>query len=852
MKTNKLLIFLLIISIITEIKTWDYVKGGMDWPESCQSSIYFDQGPLDISPPFKSIKKTSNPKFQNISYSFHYSKLNTDYLYYNDGNNLIVEGDFGYIILNNESYFSNQLHIYSPSLHTIGNHRYPIEVQIINEKNNGERVIICFLMKESSTSFNLLLSKLGFDNENNINLQPFTYNKIKEQINLMNYVSDSNEFFMYESRSMIPDCDKKGIVMIASNTLDANKIQIKNFPLVVKNNNRIIQHRSGREIYLTFDYDNTAILNQKIEDNKKLVRENEEKEIMESKFEGKFTIKDDNNDKLNISKITKEIPFNIVEAKALNKDKLNKKIDARFIGEKIYDINEKVKNLIIIDKEMPTTILYDLYQKYLDSITKRKTKFINNKNALIQLSQVENKFINIFKVLEKLNFTKSSIESELEEYNITANEFEAKKIKENIHKINELLNEFEISQKDIKEEIENRSIENLFSTIDTLFNELYEKNNETTKISTYTFVSLMHFLIDLNDIPQLTEKEKYSMLYNFTNYLLNKQNSYYRFNQITKLDFYREINEDIVSTLAISTSERIIGLNSTNLIPLYLNILVICKINLIKLSSEGFTDEKNKEKKEEIDIDYDAYQYSRIKKEQKSIEQDLLNEQDEQSYDICRNNTNDFQSPININSPFVEELYSLNIKLNFALSNITMKNDKWKIYAIGSFGIINWKNKSYSITQIDFHTKSEHVFNNIHSSMEIQLISYDGAAIGIFFDYKNINKDHPLLDSFGFGPDNRNYAFTLRNHKDLFVDDSIKISIILYQLNRILNKENLQFVSYEGSLTSGNCQNGIRWFILSNKEVTSREQVEFFKVLLGRESNVRKTQKINNRIVSSM
>lgn len=30
----------------------------MDWPESCQSNIYFAQGPLDISSPFTSIQKT--------------------------------------------------------------------------------------------------------------------------------------------------------------------------------------------------------------------------------------------------------------------------------------------------------------------------------------------------------------------------------------------------------------------------------------------------------------------------------------------------------------------------------------------------------------------------------------------------------------------------------------------------------------------------------------------------------------------------------------------------------------------------------------------------------------------------
>ena len=362
----------------------------------------------------------------------------------------------------------------------------------------------------------------------------------------------------------------------------------------------------------------------------------------------------------------------------------------------------------------------------------------------------------------------------------------------------------------------------------------------------------MQFIIDLNDIPQLTDDEKYTMLYNFSNYLLNKQNGYYRYNQITKLDIYNKINKEIIKPLAESTSERIIGLNSTNLIPLYLNIFVICKVKLIKKSSEGFTDDKNKEKKDEIDIDYDAYQYSRIRKEKKSVKQDLINEQDETSFDICSNNTNEFQSPININSPFIQELYQLNVDLNFAMSNITMKNDGWKIYANGDFGYLNYKNKSYLISQIDFHTKSEHVFNNIHSAMEIQLISYDGAAIGIFFDYNNINKEHPLLNAFGFDSNNRNFASTLRNKNNLFIDDSIRINIILYQLNRILNKKNLLFVSYEGSLTSGNCQNGIKWFILSNKEVTSRIQVEYFKVLLGKDSNFRKTQKINGRVVSAM
>ena len=43
----------------------------------------------------------------------------TEYAFYNNGNNLILEGDFGYIIYNNETFFSSEIYFYSPSMHSV-------------------------------------------------------------------------------------------------------------------------------------------------------------------------------------------------------------------------------------------------------------------------------------------------------------------------------------------------------------------------------------------------------------------------------------------------------------------------------------------------------------------------------------------------------------------------------------------------------------------------------------------------------------------------------------------------------------------------------------------------------------
>ncbi len=45
--------------------------------------------------------------------------MNTEYTLYNNGNNLILEGDFGYIVYNNITYFSTEAIFFSPSAHKV-------------------------------------------------------------------------------------------------------------------------------------------------------------------------------------------------------------------------------------------------------------------------------------------------------------------------------------------------------------------------------------------------------------------------------------------------------------------------------------------------------------------------------------------------------------------------------------------------------------------------------------------------------------------------------------------------------------------------------------------------------------
>ena len=74
---------------------------------------------------------------------------------------------------------------------------------------------------------------------------------------------------------MFPPCTKKTTYFILTDILTVSEVQLKNFPGLIKNNNKIVQHRENREIYITTPFDK---IGEKINEAHAIVSKNIEKE----------------------------------------------------------------------------------------------------------------------------------------------------------------------------------------------------------------------------------------------------------------------------------------------------------------------------------------------------------------------------------------------------------------------------------------------------------------------------------------------------------------------------------------------------------------------------------------------
>lgn len=425
----------IILTLCSVSHSWDFVKAGADWPGKCHGP---KQSPIDISLPFTYYKP-------NLSFS--YSKMQTEYMYYNDGNNLIVEGDFGFMNYNDVTYLSSQILLYSPSFHTINNKRYPLEMQIIHHDKTGKQLTVCVMFKESEADYSTLLGKLSFDNESLQKMVPYTPIRVSEQINLSKYVHEGQDFFIYEGVESLPPCEKQNTVLILTDIVNVSKKQLANFPIIIKGNNRIIQHRQYRHIYTTFDYNE---IQKKIEENHKVVQENLNRIVEENKIkiaEQIQILKANNSDhELNESMVenvtdidtddektpeeiqaelenqinalnnltgeneteqnTNEtvsttpkgtVPIDLILDKAEAKNEKSKKVDMKLLGNGISSIEtNKDNNTLIIDKDIPLTDDYitsqELKEKY-EKWKSLKNQILEGNNLnpslLIQFSQLE-------------------------------------------------------------------------------------------------------------------------------------------------------------------------------------------------------------------------------------------------------------------------------------------------------------------------------------------------------------------------------------------------------------------------------------------------------------------------------
>lgn len=203
----------------------------------------------------------------------------------------------------------------------------------------------------------------------------------------------------------------------------------------------------------------------------------------------------------------------------------------------------------------------------------------------------------------------------------------------------------------------------------------------------------------------------------------------------------------------------------------------------------------------------------------------------DERYSICEDGKN--QSPINIVNPIDANLSDLLLQGEAKATNFVNNGHTIQVnFNSGNYLTIN--DKKFSLKQIHFHTPSENQIDGKSFPMEAHLVHADSygnlAVIGVMFE--NTNEDNITLNKL------------LRNIPESTEEkQEIKSDIIGYEIL----PENKEYYTYNGSLTTPPCTEGVKWIVMKNPVSASKSQLEDFKTVMPK--NNRPIQKTNSRYI---
>ncbi|WP_374356012.1 carbonic anhydrase [Chitinimonas sp.] len=194
------------------------------------------------------------------------------------------------------------------------------------------------------------------------------------------------------------------------------------------------------------------------------------------------------------------------------------------------------------------------------------------------------------------------------------------------------------------------------------------------------------------------------------------------------------------------------------------------------------------------------------------------------------------QSPIDIKTKDVKKTVPGKIEFSYAPSKLAIVNNGHTVqvnYDPGSF--IKYDGRQYELVQFHFHTPSEEEIDGKEFDLVAHLVhkSADGklAVVAVLF---NRGEDNAFLKTFwdklpkGSG------------ESRLLPKTSIK-------LNDLLPKEKTYY-TFNGSLTTPPCSEGVTWFVLKNPVTLSKNQLAAFRGVYP--MNNRPVQPLNGRLIS--
>ena len=206
---------------------------------------------------------------------------------------------------------------------------------------------------------------------------------------------------------------------------------------------------------------------------------------------------------------------------------------------------------------------------------------------------------------------------------------------------------------------------------------------------------------------------------------------------------------------------------------------------------------------------------------------------------ICSNGK--FQTPINIDTTKtiqteknrdILKFHNYNTSLNSSVINnghtIKITPNFEKSYENASITV---DGKRFELLQFHMHTYSENRIDGKQSDLVAHLVhqSYDGqlAVVAVFFDEGKEN-------------------LAIKEYWNLMPKKSGETSSLLnVDISKILPKDLSKYYTFMGSLTTPPCTEGVKWFILKDKQSISKEQIEALRIIYPH--NFRPIQEMNSR-----
>jgi carbonic anhydrase len=202
-------------------------------------------------------------------------------------------------------------------------------------------------------------------------------------------------------------------------------------------------------------------------------------------------------------------------------------------------------------------------------------------------------------------------------------------------------------------------------------------------------------------------------------------------------------------------------------------------------------------------------------------------------YHMCKEGRH--QSPVDIHAGANKKMKALKFKYGDTPLSIVNNGHTVQVnYKAGSQLVIG--KDSYQLLQFHFHSPSEHTDEGMAYPMEVHFVHQNSkgelAVVGAFIREA---EENPV-----FGQ-----VIANAPHQVSRVD----ISRISLNAKTLLGRGKAKgYVTYNGSLTTPPCSEGVRWFVLNKPISFSAEQIRAFRKLMHHD-NARPTQPLNDRVV---